>query len=463
MSLIQSVPGRWFAVSRRYFLPVLSLGISAVCLLSAGCGGGVPKANSAKKETAAAKSDTSLDSRTRCEDFLKNVIGQYQPLTVDLVADRVVSLQQLNDWRKSCADEPLEAPAIPARLADAVTGGNSDFLGSPRYREGDAEHLRDAMLLRDVARHVGETAGNERERILKVFRYVVQAVALEGQSAVPPVLPPYDRLVLGSGTAADRAAIFIEILRQMRFDAVVLWLPQEQRSQTAKTSASDKGTPGAKEEFNPHQPMLVGVLTEAGVLLFEPGLGQPVWKATESIGTKTDAKPGAKPAAATSAAEESPAPESKSESKPESKPEPAPKSDSPKDESPKDDAPATDSKPEEGKTEPEQPPDSDASSKAEQETPPTKSDTEKPEPPKSESDPGNETPAKAGSKTTEPKSDSEEQPGKSDTPVPTESKTPADAKPAPAGTTKGPVIGRHPKSLSADQIATWAELRTSPG
>ncbi len=103
------------------------------------------------------------------------------------------------------------------------------------------------------------TAGlsSDHDRARELFYYVVRNVDLLAgeESGVP--LTPYDILVLGLGTARDRAWVFADLLLQLKLDAVIL----QPRS----------------EQGEPTSVWFVGVLLpDEGVALYDCRLGLPV-------------------------------------------------------------------------------------------------------------------------------------------------------------------------------------------
>src|SRR5262249_54912927 len=78
--------------------------------------------------------------------------------------------------------------------------------------------------------------------------------------------------LLGKGTAQDRAWIFVNILRQMKLDAVLLY----------PGPPADGASPPADAPF------LVGVLLDGQVYLFDVALGGPVPATGSSSGATED-------------------------------------------------------------------------------------------------------------------------------------------------------------------------------
>src|SRR5205814_927026 len=88
----------------------------------------------------------------------------------------------------------------------------------------------------------------------------VRAIGLVPTPAENLPLSTYEVYLFGKGTAEDRAWIFVNALKQLRIDAIVL-LPRR---------ANDQGPTAAD------RPFLVGVLLESQVYLFDPRAGTPI-------------------------------------------------------------------------------------------------------------------------------------------------------------------------------------------
>src|SRR5262249_47054332 len=99
------------------------------------------------------------------------------------------------------------------------------------------------------------------EKVTNVFSHVVRAIGLVPQPLYDLPLTVYEICLLGKGTAADRAWIFASILRQLKIDAVLIY---PRALGTIAANAADE------------QPMLVGVLLDEQVYLFDPQAGVPV-------------------------------------------------------------------------------------------------------------------------------------------------------------------------------------------
>lgn len=236
------------------------------------------------------------------QDHLAEMFGLLERL-VELNPQKAAQqiLYHLNQWSDSGAvgDAPSE-PRVSVSPAFLGTAGTwlpmAEFrkrIDSDGFLRGDVSHLRDAYLFRQLASWVdtperddplledwfqtresgGEGQGDDRLRTaVRLFDWTVRNIALQPREAERPQgvdLPPlpqglafegagyrqsvYQCLFRGLGDGLQRAAVFIELCRQVGLDAAVLAIP-----------SGSAGDP---------RPWAVGVLIEGDVYLFEPDLG----------------------------------------------------------------------------------------------------------------------------------------------------------------------------------------------
>ena len=95
-------------------------------------------------------------------------------------------------------------------------------------------------------------ADTDLERATRLFFYVTRNIVLRSEEDSTLPLAPFGVAMFGEGNARDRAWLFINLLRDLRIDAVVL---------QAKESPKN---------------VLVGGLLGGEVYLYDPELGLPV-------------------------------------------------------------------------------------------------------------------------------------------------------------------------------------------
>lgn len=129
---------------------------------------------------------------------------------------------------------------------------------------GDVVALRDRIWLAAAARTARGEAVDDLAVAERLFRWTVRSLAAVSD---PPMVPtesqpgarwflPGEIMLAGRASGPQRAWIFIELLRQVGLDGVML------------------ATPGAGE--GPPRPWLPAVLVGGEAYLFEPGYGMPV-------------------------------------------------------------------------------------------------------------------------------------------------------------------------------------------
>lgn len=177
-------------------------------------------------------------------------------------------LEQLNQWAETedplpdWKVDPMVAELPPAfRALPAVKG-----LSKLEFPREDALTLQETVWLRDASGWVRGDTLDELVEARRLFDWTVRTIQLESARIGPdgrPVEPvrqtPWETLLLGQGTAMDRAWIFILLCRQQDIDAVVLALP-------------DPGDPAG----SPPRPWAVGVLSKKRLYVFDVALGLPI-------------------------------------------------------------------------------------------------------------------------------------------------------------------------------------------
>jgi hypothetical protein len=162
-------------------------------------------------------------------------------------------VDRLNQWirgQQPPADWKLDPmlAELPKPLADLPQVKD---LGGMEFSRFDGYALQEAVWLRDVGLWARGEALHDLERAKSLFDWTVRNIQLEADS--PRRIPqfPWEALLFGRGTAAERAWVFILLARQSGIDAAMLGL------ETGKEI----------------RPWCVAVLIEGRVYLFDPLLG----------------------------------------------------------------------------------------------------------------------------------------------------------------------------------------------
>ena len=254
-------------LGRSPFRGGLTATMCIVSLCLSGCGKG-----GASTTTSAGAGKTARSS-TDCANSLANVWGQVQPERLGLSSDKATVLPVLNSWLSDCGLSQLkvlvdEEPALKRAL---LSEAQKRRVVAQRFSARDIEHLRDVIVFRDLADQLMGLADNDVDRLVAVFDYVVRNIDLVAADDDRPALTPFELLMLGQGTAADRAWVFAEILRQASMDDAVIVRP-----------ANFDG-----------EAWLLGAFAGDQLLLFEPQLGLAIPSVDDDVTTPIPRKPAA--------------------------------------------------------------------------------------------------------------------------------------------------------------------------
>lgn len=191
----------------------------------------------------------------RCDRVLADAYRGLAPDRLGISSSEDTILRDLNQWAERCGGKNAVRTATDG-IANLVSEKGLEDTTSDRFQRRDAQHIRSALLLQQIVERIAPKKAPDSERARVLFQYLMRQVQLRPAAFPdPPAFTPFDCLVYGEGTALERAWLFVEVLRQLPIDAVIL------------TTEEDK------EGAFP----LVGVLSpEEGCLLFDTGLGLPV-------------------------------------------------------------------------------------------------------------------------------------------------------------------------------------------
>jgi len=178
------------------------------------------------------------------------------------VADR------LDQWIKT--QPPLEDwqpdPLIKTLPEEFTSLEALKELGNLKLTREDGIFLQTAVWLRDIAAWARGEEPSELARAIRLFDWVVLNVQLDAQSRVPTlpsgdalIQKPWETLLLGHGSAIDRAWVYLLLCRQEGLDAAVL--------------SVNRANPGAEPRWDI---WAVGVLINGKIYVFEPALGMPI-------------------------------------------------------------------------------------------------------------------------------------------------------------------------------------------
>jgi hypothetical protein len=234
----------------------------ALLLTIGGCGSdskSTPKSSGSTGKVAG----NNKDAENQCESILASIDDIFQIQRLGRTTAVSDGVSRLNDWRRACAPEAAGGVRqIPAEARKLLSPQQLASLAEPNFMLRDGEHVRDCMLEKAISGYaVSSGQGTELEKVTSVFGHVIRAVGLVSRPLHDLPLTPYEVYLLGKGTAHDRAWIFVNVVRQLKLDAVLL-VPRP----------AGQDVPAVADA----QPFLVGVLLDGQVYLFDALAGVPI-------------------------------------------------------------------------------------------------------------------------------------------------------------------------------------------
>jgi hypothetical protein len=180
---------------------------------------------------------------------------------VDRINQWALAQQPPAGWKV----DPMVA-TLPKLLRDLPQVKDLDRMEFSRF---DGYALQEAVWLRDISHWARGDVMDDLERAKRLFDWTVRNVQLEPDDRTWIPQFPWETLLFGRGTAAERAWVFILLLRQLNIDAAVLAVDEGR-------GAGDKEQETKTAPDRARRPWCVGVLIEGNVYLFDPLLGLPI-------------------------------------------------------------------------------------------------------------------------------------------------------------------------------------------
>lgn len=248
----------------RVSFPRLSPRVSLSALLSlvflwAGCA--PPAATKKSEKSQAEMADQQAESRVHRN--LQNALEGLRPDKFGIVSGSEQAVAVLNEWAKGAKVEAEKRgerwePHRPHGLLKSLPKEWIEQVSLEQFIERDAAYLRDCLWASKATKFAAGDAEKDLDVVVNLFDYVVRNIVLIPPRSRRVPVGPFDVMVLGRGTALDRAWAFAELLRQRSIDSVIL-----SPRRAAGEASSDES-------------ILVGVLFEKDILLFDPTLGLPL-------------------------------------------------------------------------------------------------------------------------------------------------------------------------------------------
>jgi hypothetical protein len=166
------------------------------------------------------------------------------------------------DWKR---DELIDT--IDSKLrqdAELKKLISNQALTARAFQPDDARHIQQAIWLRDISRWAHGDGFDDLSRATALFDWTVRNIQLEGDDESVP-RRPWQTLILGRGTAEQRAWVFARLCRQQGLDVVILSL---------STKAATEKNADAKAANATY--WLPAVVSEGQLYLFDTRLGLPI-------------------------------------------------------------------------------------------------------------------------------------------------------------------------------------------
>ncbi len=238
------------------WLPAIAV---SLLMTVSGCNDDKPAAQPGNKSTGT-QAASSRPIESPCEGTLSTIDEVFKLSKLGRTTTIGDGVLRLNDWQRTCAPTDLPA-ALPSEIEKLLSESQRKFLDEKRFLLRDGEHLRDCLLDRAISTYAPGNGATELERVTHLFEHIVRAIGLVPKPPQNLPFTPFEVYLLGKGTAEDRAWVFINVLKQLRIDAVLI-LPHAAGEQSASAATET--------------PFLVGVLLDGQVYLFDPRAGVPI-------------------------------------------------------------------------------------------------------------------------------------------------------------------------------------------
>ncbi|MGL4943448.1 MAG: tetratricopeptide repeat protein [Thermoguttaceae bacterium] len=210
------------------------------------------------------------------DEPLRTLVGKLETNSLDdLIAalhtlrtkwEQLASMGNVSDgavraFAKQLTDETQAAEMLARTLQTLADTLDTRSL---RVLPSDMQSLKQAVWMRQISQWARGDSHREIDRAQALFDWTIRNIDLRGETfqvddsrtLVFPTQEPWQTVILGRGTPADRAWVFVELLRQQRIEACLLSIPDSATSRS--------------------QLWCVGVLIEGELYLFLVQDGLPV-------------------------------------------------------------------------------------------------------------------------------------------------------------------------------------------
>jgi len=186
----------------------------------------------------------------------------------------LLMMDRLNQWLRNLPDAGGDWQAdkllgdLPANIRESKTLAS---LVSPKalqddsFRPIESRELQQAIWLRDISHWAKKNGLTDIEVASELFDWTVRNIQLDEPGSAAVVHQPWQALMYGHGTAAQRAWVFAELCRHQQLQVVMLGL-----GNTADAKLGDTGKEPAPRWWLP------ALFSEGQLYLFDIRLGLPV-------------------------------------------------------------------------------------------------------------------------------------------------------------------------------------------
>ena len=222
--------------------------------------------------------NTAEESRRK----LSSAIQRIRPETMAAQTRREMVVNSLNSWLATSAERDVEKIKISEQNSAALSPAALRTATAVRYTENDIVYIRDCLLMKELTESIWKQAdsmskagqANEQERVVALFRHLMRNMSLLPADSTRIPVGLYEAMLTGIGGVDDRIWAFSEALRQRSLDSIVL-------------QASAPGDP-ASPDIALAADVLIGVVVEDRLLLFDPLRGTAVPKSADTGAIITD-------------------------------------------------------------------------------------------------------------------------------------------------------------------------------
>lgn len=141
--------------------------------------------------------------------------------------EQLLALNNLNDGavRAFARQQTAQREALESLTRTLATFADSLDIATLRFTPLDMQAIKQATWMRLTSQWARGEAHREIDRAQALFDFVVRNIDIVASDADAnfPTQQPWQTLLLGRGTITDRAWVFIELLRQQRIEACLLY------------------------------------------------------------------------------------------------------------------------------------------------------------------------------------------------------------------------------------------------